>query len=85
MPVGVKDGALQLLCGEPVGARRAGRGVGARWASRSQLFIVPEVRLAAVRQAVFGRPMPPRLVRLFARVRGRRAGPALADRPRQAA
>ena len=51
-------------------ARRAGRGVGARWACRSQLFIVPEVRLAAVRQAIFDRPMPPRLVRLFARVAG---------------
>ena len=35
-----------------------------------QLYIVPEVRLAAVRQAIFDRPMPPRLLRLFARVAG---------------
>src|SRR6185503_15922643 len=35
-----------------------------------ELYIVPEVRLAAVRQALYDRPMPSRLVRLFARVAG---------------
>ena len=29
VPVGVKNGALQILCGEPLVRRRAGRGVGA--------------------------------------------------------
>ena len=69
VPVGVKDGALQILCGEPL-ARVELDAASERLGVAFQLYIVPEVRLAAVRQAVFGQPMPPRLLRLFARVAG---------------
>ena len=69
VPVGVKAGALQLLCGEPV-ARVELDAASERLGVPFQLYIVPEVRLAAVRQAIFDLPMPPRLLRLFARVAG---------------
>jgi hypothetical protein len=69
VPVGVKAGALQMLCGEPL-ARAELDAASDRLGVPFQLYIVPEVRLAAVRQAVFDRPMPPRLLRLFARVAG---------------
>jgi hypothetical protein len=69
VPVGVKHGALQLLCGEPL-ARSELDAASERLGVPFELYIVPEVRLAAVRQVVFDRPMPPRLLRLFARVAG---------------
>src|SRR3954471_15855724 len=69
VPVGVKDGALQVLCGEPL-VRLELDAASERLGVPFQLYIVPEVRLAAVRQAIFDRPMPPRLLRLFARVAG---------------
>ena len=69
VPVGVKNGALQLLCGEPL-ARAELDAASERLGVPFQLYIVPEVRLAAVRQAIFDRPMPPRLLQLFARVAG---------------
>jgi hypothetical protein len=69
VPVGVRDGALQMLCGEPV-AHAELDAASARLGVPFRLYIVPEVRLAAVRQAVFDRPMPPRLLRLFARIAG---------------
>jgi len=69
VPVGVRDGALQVLCGEPL-ARAELDAAATRLGISFQLYIVPEVRLAAVRQAVFARPMPPRLLRLFARIAG---------------
>jgi hypothetical protein len=69
VPVGVHNGALQVLCGEPVAhAELAAASV--KLGVPFTLYIVPEVRLAAVRQAVFDRPMPPRLLRLFARIAG---------------
>jgi hypothetical protein len=69
VPVGVQNGALQMLCGEPL-VRVELDAASERLGVPFQLYIVPEVRLAAVRQAVFDRPMPPRLLRLFARVAG---------------
>jgi hypothetical protein len=69
VPVGVRDGALQVLCGEPL-ARAELDAASERLGVPFQLYIVPEVRLAAVRQAIFDRPMPPRLLRVFARVAG---------------
>ena len=69
VPVGVKNGALQMLCGEPL-VRVELDAASERLGVPFQLYIVPEVRLAAVRQAIFDRPMPPRLLRLFARVAG---------------
>ena len=69
VPVGIQDGALLLLCGEPVADGELQAAATALGVSFS-LFIAPEVRLAAVRQVVFGRPMPSRLVKLLARVLG---------------
>jgi hypothetical protein len=69
VPVGIQDGALLVLCGEPVADGALQAAATALGVSFS-LFIAPEVRLAAVRQVVFGRPMPPRLVKLLARVLG---------------
>jgi hypothetical protein len=38
-----------------------------------EVYVVPEVRLAAARQAVYGDPVPPRLLRLLARLLGAQA------------
>ena len=48
VPVGVKAGALQVLCGEPL-ARVELDAASERLGVPFQLYIVPEVRLAAVR------------------------------------
>jgi hypothetical protein len=69
VPVGLKDGALQILCGEPVARveiETATRALAIPFA----LFVAPEIWIAAVQQAIYGRLMEPRLVRLFARVVG---------------
>jgi hypothetical protein len=69
VPVGLKDGTLQILCGEPVARTEieaATRALDIPFA----LFVAPEIWIAAVQQAIYGRPMEPRLVRLFARVVG---------------
>ena len=69
VPVGIRHGTLQILCGEPVaGDEIAGRAraLGMPYA----LSVAPEIWIAAVQQAIYGRPMQPRLVRLFARVVG---------------
>ena len=60
---------MQILCGEPVARAEieaATRALDIPFA----LFVAPEIWLAAVQQAIYGRPMEPRLVRLFARVVG---------------
>ena len=69
VPFGQSDGKLQICCSEPVGeaelaAARAALGLS------FEIFVVPEVRLAAARQAVYGEPMPPRLLRVLARLVG---------------
>jgi hypothetical protein len=69
VPVGLKDGALQILCGEPV-ARVEIEAATRALAVPFSLFVAPEIWIAAVQQAIYGRPMEPRLVRLFARVVG---------------
>ncbi len=69
VPVGRKDGVLQILCGEPV-ARAELDAASAALGIPVTLYVAPEIWLAAVQQAVFDRPMAPRLVRLFARVVG---------------
>lgn len=69
VPVAMIDGVLQLLCGEPVARAELGA-LSPALGHPVMGYVVPEVRLAAVRQAVFGVPMSPRLVRLFARVAG---------------
>jgi hypothetical protein len=69
VPVGLKDGALQILCGEPVARADLAAATGAL-AIPFALVVAPEIWIAAVQQAIYGRPMEPRLVRLFARVVG---------------
>ncbi len=69
VPVGRHGGALQLCCSEPVDdaqleAAEAALGVA------FEIFVVPEVRLAAARQAVYGELMSPRLLRVLARLLG---------------
>jgi len=69
VPVGRANGAVQLCCGEPLDeaqleAARAALGLS------FEVYIVPEVRLAAARQAVYGEPMPPRLLGVLARLLG---------------
>jgi hypothetical protein len=69
VPVGLEDGALQILCGEPV-ARAEIEAATRALAIPFSLYVAPEIWIAAVQQAIYGRPMEPRLVRLFARVVG---------------
>jgi hypothetical protein len=69
VPVGIKGGVLQILCGEPV-ARPAIEAATGALAIPFALFVAPEIWVAAVQQAIYGRPMEPRLVRLFAQVVG---------------
>jgi len=69
VPVGLKEGAVQILCGEPV-ARVEIEAATRALAVPFALFVAPEIWIAAVQQAIYGRPMEPRLVRLFARVVG---------------
>jgi hypothetical protein len=69
VPVGLKEGTVQILCGEPV-ARAEIEAATRALAIPFALFVAPEIWLAAVQQAIYGRPMEPRLVRLFARVVG---------------
>jgi hypothetical protein len=69
VPVAQPNGELAVLCGEPV-ARAELEAAGAALGVRCSLFVAPEVRLAALRQTVYGRAMPPRLAQLFARVAG---------------
>ena len=69
VPVGIKAGTLQILCGEPV-ARVEIEAATRALAIPFALFVAPEIWIAAVQQAIYGRPMEPRLVRLFARVVG---------------
>ena len=70
VPVGRKqEGTVQVLCGDPIddaalAAARAELGLAL------EVYVVPEVRLAAARQAVYGEPMPPRLLRVLGRLLG---------------
>ena len=69
VPVGRRGNRLQLLCGDPI-EREALREASAELAVDLELYVVPEVRLKTARQIVYGQPVPPRLVRLLARVLG---------------
>jgi Type II secretion system (T2SS), protein E, N-terminal domain len=69
VPVGQSEGTVQLCCSEPVEEAQleaASEALGVSF----ELFVVPEVRLAAARQAVYGEPMPPRLLGVLARLLG---------------
>ena len=82
VPVGVRAGALQVLCGEPL-ARPELDAASERLGVPFQLYIVPEVRLAAVRQAdLQSADAAPAATAVRAR-RGRRAGAPVADLARR--
>ena len=83
VPVGVKDGALQMLCGEPLARGRAGRGVGtagravpALHRPRGQAGGGPPGDLRSADAAAAAAAVRAR--------RRRRAGAPVADRARQA-
>src|SRR3954470_17657869 len=67
VPVGQRDGNLQLLCSDPIDESVLGEACTALGVS-AEIYVVPEVRLAAARQVVYGDPVPPRLLRLLARL-----------------
>ena len=69
VPVARHGETLQLLCGEPLEGQ-ALREASADLGLALELFVVPEVRLKVARQAVYGQPMPPRFLRLLARLLG---------------
>jgi hypothetical protein len=69
VPVGQHSGRLQVCCAEPLALAELAA-VRAALGLELELFVVPEVRLAAARQAVYGEPMPPRLLRVLARLLG---------------
>lgn len=69
VPVGQRDGAVQICCSEPLDAGQLAAARDALGLS-FEVFVVPEVRLAAARQAVYGEPMPPRLLRVLAHLLG---------------
>ena len=69
VPVGQRDGAVQICCSEPVETAQLAAARDALGLS-FEVYVVPEVRLAAARQAVYGEPMPPRLLRVLARLLG---------------
>jgi hypothetical protein len=69
VPVGQRDGVIQICCSEPLEETQLAK-AGDMLGVKFELFVVPEVRLAAARQAVYGEPMPPRLLRVLARLLG---------------
>jgi hypothetical protein len=72
VPVSERNGILQLLCSEPI-EEAALEAACAALGVAAEIYVVPEVRLAAARQAVYGDPVPPRLLRLLARLVGPQA------------
>jgi len=71
IPAGERDdGVLQLLCGEPVelaALRRLATELGRTF----ELFVAPEVHVEGLRSVLYGRPMPARHAKLWARLVGR--------------
>jgi hypothetical protein len=69
VPVGQRDGAVQVCCSEPLDGAQLAAARDALGLS-FEVYVVPEVRLAAARQAVYGEIMPPRLLRVLAHLLG---------------
>lgn len=69
VPVGARAQRLNLLCAEPVEAERI-KGVAAEHGFDAKLFVVPELRLLALRQRIYGEPLPQRYAPLLARAMG---------------
>jgi hypothetical protein len=69
VPVGADTLRLNLLCAEPV-ATDAIRNLAAAHGFEANLFVIPELRLFALRQRVYGEPLPQRYAPLLARAMG---------------
>lgn len=69
VPMGESAGFLRVLCAEPVAGddiRRAAAALGLE----AKLYIVPETRLLALRQRIYGETLPQRYAPLLARAMG---------------
>lgn len=69
VPVGAREQRLNLLCAEPV-AEEEIRNLAADHGFDAKLYVVPELRLMALRQRVYGEPLPQRFAPLLARAVG---------------
>jgi hypothetical protein len=69
VPVARRGDTLQLLCGDPI-EERALQEASAELGLDLELFVVPEVRLRVARQLIYGQVVPPRFLRLLARMLG---------------
>jgi hypothetical protein len=69
VPVGARDQRLNLLCAEPVAVEEI-KGVASAYGFDAKLYVVPELRLMALRQRVYGEPLPQRYAPLLARAMG---------------
>ena len=69
VPVGAREQRLNLLCAEPVEAEQI-RNLAADHGFDAKLYVVPELRLMALRQRVYGEPLPQRFAPLLARAVG---------------
>ena len=69
VPVGETEGQLMFVCSEPVEAD-AIRGAAADHGYGARLYIVPEIRLIALRQRLYGEPLTGRYAALLARTVG---------------
>jgi len=69
VPVGAREQRLNLLCAEPVEAERI-KELAAEHGFDAKLYVVPELRLMALRQRIYGEPLPPRYAPLLARALG---------------
>jgi hypothetical protein len=83
VPVGERDGVLGVLCAEPVAAEDI-RHAAAERGLQAKLYIVPETRLLAVRQRVYGETLPQRYAPLLARAMGTTRARKSFARPRPA-
>jgi len=83
VPIGEIDGVLGVLCAEPVATEDI-REAAAERGLQAKLYIVPETRLLALRQRVYGETLPQRYAPLLARAMGTTRARKSFARPRAA-
>jgi hypothetical protein len=69
VPVAADSKVVRLLCAEPI-AIDAICAAAAAGGLEPRLYVVPEVRLLAIRQRIYGEPLPARFAQLSARILG---------------
>jgi Type II secretion system (T2SS), protein E, N-terminal domain len=69
VPITSDGGTLEILCAEPVAADEI-RAAAAERGFSARLYVVPEVRLLALRQRVYGERLPARYAPLLVRIVG---------------